>query len=179
MVKVLCSTGATLRLGDMYKFQGDLKKRTKSNITQLADSIKADGLIMPFAVWQDNDGVKWILDGHGRLAALTELALTDNDIATQDFPVLYIKAETEEQAKQDLLQITSTYGRITKDGAVKFCAAIPQYRAPAINKYVHKKTEARKSEQRASYVLVKLRVPVDKEASVKSLLKQVSYIEVL
>ena len=114
MIKVMCQTPEVIRLQELTPFQGDLKRRTSKDIKSLASSILSEGLLMPFAVWK-HDGVNSLLDGHGRYSALIELALEDNSISEQAFPVVYIEAETEEQAKKSLLQITSSYGKITRD----------------------------------------------------------------
>lgn len=178
MIKIMCQTPEVIRLGKLTPFQGDLKRRTSKDVMSLANSIKDEGLLMPFAVWR-HEGVNSLLDGHGRYQALTELALQDNEIATQDFPVIYIEAETEEQAKKSLLQITSSYGKITKEGAIKFCSSIPSYKAPAINKFVHKKPVVHKMPEQKSEQVIRIAVPNDKAQAVLDLFKSVSYIRVL
>ena len=178
MIKIMCQTPEVIRLGKLTPFQGDLKRRTSKDVMSLANSIKDEGLLMPFAVWR-HEGVNSLLDGHGRYQALTELALQDNEIATQDCPVIYIEAETEEQAKKSLLQITSSYGKITKEGAIKFCSSIPSYKAPAINKLVHKKPVAHKMPEQKSEQIIRIAVPNDKAQAVLDLFKSVSYIRVL
>lgn len=179
MVKVLCAVPDTLTLGEMTEFQDDLKKRTERDIQALSASILADGLIMPFAIWRNEAGQNMLLDGHGRLAALTEIALQDREVADQQLPVIYIEADNEEQARKSLLQITSSYGKVTKDGAIKFCQKIPEYHAPSINRFVHRKPVQRKLEKRQDSTLIRIRVPSDKADAVLELFKQVEYIEVL
>lgn len=179
MVTVLCQTVDTLVLGQLKSFQGDLKKRTDKHIQALMNSIKNDGLIMPFAVWKTPNGDNMLLDGHGRLAALTELALIDETVATQQFPVIYIHADSVEQAKKNLLQITSTYGNVTQKGAMAFCASIPEYHAPSINRFLHKKTSVRKQNVQKMEQIIKIAVPNDKAEAVLQLLKEVEYIRVL
>jgi len=178
MIKVMCQTAESVKLNQLTPFQGDLKKRTSKDVTSLADSIEQEGLLMPFAVWRHDD-VYSLLDGHGRLAALTELALKDNTVALQDFPVIFIDAETEEQAKKSLLQITSSYGKVTKEGAVKFCATIPSYHAPVINKFVHKKPVQRTLPKAKLEQVIRIAVPTDKAQAVLELFKTVDYIRVL
>lgn len=178
MIKVMCQTPEVIRLGELTPFQGDLKRRTSKDISALASSIKDEGLLMPFAVWR-HEGVNSLLDGHGRYSALTELALQDNEIATQELPVIYIEADTEEQAKKSLLQITSSYGKITKEGAIKFCASIPSYKAPAINKFVHRKPVERKMSEQKNEQIIRIAVPNDKAQAVLDLFKSVDYIRVL
>lgn len=179
MINIMCSAPSVLKLSELVPFQGDLKKRTDKDINGLKQSITTEGLLMPFAVWTTSDGVNMLLDGHGRLAALTELALEDNEIAEQKFPCIKVTAKSEEDARKALLQITSSYGKITKEGAVKFCAKIPEYRAPAINKFVHKPIQKMKTEKPKTESIIKIAVPTEKENEVKELLKQVSYIKVL
>jgi len=178
MLKIMCHTSDVITLGKLTPFQGDLKKRTGKDIKTLADSIRDEGLLMPFVVWRKDD-VNFLLDGHGRLAALTELALQDEDIVTQALPVLYIDTDTEEQAKKMLLQITSSYGKISREGALKFCASIPSYHAPAINKFVHKRPSRHKAAQKPDSTLLRIRVAGDKVQAVLELFKSVDYIEVL
>lgn len=179
MVTVLCQTVDTLVLGQLKAFQGDLKKRTDKHVQSLMTSIKNDGLIMPFAVWKTPDGDNMLLDGHGRLAALTEIALLDESVATQQFPVIYIHADSVEQAKKNLLQITSTYGNITQKGAMSFCASIPEYHAPAINRFIHKKPSTRKHTENQMEQIIKIAVPTDKAPGVIELLKEVAYIRIV
>lgn len=178
MVKVMCQTPEVIRLGQLTPFQGDLKHRTSRDVNNLAKSIKEEGLLMPFVVWR-HDEVNSLLDGHGRLAALTELALQDNDIATQDFPVIYVDVDTEEQARKTLLQITSSYGKITREGAVSFCAKIPEYHAPAINKFVHRKHIERKLSENKNEQIIRIAVTSDKVQAVLDLFKKIDYIRVL
>lgn len=181
MIQVKCSgTEHTITLGKLVSFQGDLKKRTDKDIDALAKSLVDEGMLMPFAVWRDDvSGSYSLLDGHGRLSALINLSADDIDIATQQFPVLFIDAVSEDEAKKYLLQITSSYGKITKEGAKKFCQSIPEYHAPAINKFIHKSVSQKRFDKPKSSALIRIRVPVDKEAEVKKILKQVEYIEVL
>lgn len=178
MIEIKCSAPDEVLLSSLVPFQGELKKRTAKNIQELSDSIKQEGLLMPFAIWR-NDDKNYLLDGHGRLAALTELALQDRDIVEQTFPAIFIDADSEDSAKKALLQITSAYGRVTKDGAFRFTKTIPEYHAPSINRFVHKKAVARTVQNRPVGALIRIRVPVDKEQEVRDILSQVDGIQVL
>lgn len=179
MITIKCDTIETkLRLCDLKPFQGNLKKRTAKDISELSGSLINDGMQMPFVVWKSDTG-NMLLDGHGRLAALTELAVSDPEIVEQEFPVIYVTADSEDEARKALLQITSSYGKITKDGAIRFCATIPTYSAPAVNKFIHTKTAKRKMEQLSTVTVLRVQVPTDKADEVKVLLSQVDYIKVL
>lgn len=178
MIAVKCNTVDTITLGELKPFQGDLKKRTTKDVEQLKASLKSEGLLMPFVVWSNN-GDNMLLDGHGRLMALTDLALEDKELATYKWPVIYVEADNEIDARKFLLQITSSYGHITKKGVVTFCASIPTYTAPSINRFVGQHQKRPRKEKREQEQILKIRVPVDKIDQVKEILKQVDYIEVL
>lgn len=179
MINIMCSAPAVVKLSDLKPFQGDLKKRTDKDVKALATSIQTEGLLMPFAVWTTESGDNMLLDGHGRLTALNELATKDAEILEQKFPCIRVTAASEEDARKALLQITSSYGKVTKEGAVKFCATIPTYHAPSINRYVHNTTKKPRKEKQAVNAVIRIAVPLDKEASVRDLLSQVDYIKVL
>ena len=175
MVTIKCTAPTTISLNTLTPFQGDLKKRNPNDIKALAESIRDEGLLMPFAVWKHDDK-NYLLDGHGRLAALTELMLVDTEIATQQFPCIVITASDEQEAKKALLQITSQYGKITKQGAAKFCASIPTYHAPSINKFVHTTPKRRKNDTTPTETVLKIAVASEKVEEVKKIFSEVSYI---
>lgn len=179
MIKIKCSTPDSIKLSALTPFQGDLKKRSDQDLNLLADSLLQDGLLMPFAVWKKSDSEQYLLDGHGRLAALTKLAGSDAEILEADYPCLYIEAETEEQAKKSLLQITSSYGHITKKGAVKFCATIPEYHAPAINKFVHSPQKRVTAKKNKDEQIIRIAVPKDAVASIIDILSHHASIRIL
>lgn len=177
MIKILCELEDTLALNQLTPFQGDLKKRSNKDIKELTNSIRSEGLIAPFVVYKSDDK-NYLLDGHGRLIALMKLAAEDSSVSMQQFPVVYINAPDIDTAKKYLLQITSRYGRITKEGAIKFCATITGYRAPSVNKFVNPRpVKVRKIENTTS--IIKIKVPMEHEKEVRDLLGQVSYITLL
>lgn len=181
MINIKCSAPDNVKLTALKPFQGDLKKRSDKDIEALADSITNDGLIAPFMIWKNEDKENILLDGHGRLAALTLLASHgDVEILTQDFPCVYVEADSEEDARKALLQITSQYGKITKQGAANFCVTIPNYTAPSIAKFTRvSKVKPTFTTEVKRTCIIKMRVPEDKVTEVKQLLSQVRYIEMM
>lgn len=183
MIEIKCNAPASIKLRDLKPFQGDLKKRVSSDVTALAASIHFEGLLMPFVIWK-NAGSNYLLDGHGRLAALSKMATEDISILEQDFPCIEVEAEDEASAKKALLQITSQYGKVTKDGALHFCATIPEYHAPSIDKYIHKPISHKKVEQNTfkqpmAEVVLHIAVKTEKVEEVKELFSKVSYIRII
>lgn len=181
MIKVNCESDATLKLTDMVAFQGNLKKRTDEDISALQESLKTEGLMMPFAVWKHEDK-NYLLDGHGRKEALIRMATFEPSILSSEWPVVYVNADTEDEARKALLQITSSYGKITKAGVKQFCVSIPDYKAPAINKFVTKSVTVKKQTTEKSVstkTIIKIRVDNDKVEQVRSILKEFAFIEVI
>lgn len=183
MIKINCESDKTLKLTDMVPFQGNLKKRTDNDIKELVESLKTEGLMMPFAIWKHSDK-NYLLDGHGRKEAFIRMAVTEPDLLSTDWPVVYIEADTEDDARKALLQITSSYGRITKSGYKQFCVSIPEYKAPSISKFVAKSVVTKKagifeSKPAPTKTVLRVRVDNDKVEQVRSILKEFTFIEVL
>lgn len=182
MVTIKCEgIKDSILLQDLVPFQGDLKKRTDEDVAELIQSIRSEGLLMPFVVWR-KDKQNFLLDGHGRLQALRNIPDTEK----QKFPVLFIEADSEEQARKALLQITSSYGKITKKGAVQFTATIKGYRAPSVNKVLYRPVKPKKmpvipapQSLNEGEAIVKVAVPADKVAVFKDLLRNIEYVKVL
>lgn len=177
MLKVNCSAADNTKLRDLVPFQGDLKKRRPKDIEELMASLKDEGMMMPFAVWLHNDK-KYLLDGHGRLEAMTRLSFEDPTLLDQDFPCIVVEAADEDAARKALLQITSSYGHVSKTGIVAFTATIPEYHAPVIDRTLHVRHRIKK-EVNPNNALIRLSVPQEKAEEVKKLLSQVPYVKVL
>lgn len=179
MVEIKCSAENSIALSSLVPFQGTLKKREQSDISELKESLLREGLLMPFAVWKHN-GKNFLLDGHGRLEALLQLAVDDLTlIESVKYPVVYVDADTEEEARKALLQITSSYGRVTKKGVAEFTAKIPNYVAPAIKKYVSVGKRVNVSLKQSGKQVIRIAVPKEKASDVKKVLESIDYIEVL
>lgn len=184
MISVKCKTTDKILLNQITPFQGTLKKRTADDIAGLKQSLLTEGLLMPFVIWKHDD-CNFLLDGHGRLLALTELAEKQNDILYTMFPCIFVTAETEDDARKALLQITSQYGKITKQGVKQFTVSIPDYVAPSIKKFVApsiKKASigmVKNTLPQSDYEVLKLKVPKDKVESLKEIFKSFDYIKVL
>lgn len=178
MIKFNCQTKDTIKLCELSPFQGNLKHRTDEQIGLLLSSLVEEGMMMPFAVWQSK-GKNYILDGHGRLQALIALAGEDVSIFTDvKFPCIYIKADDEATARKSLLQITSSYGNVTKKGVTEFCKDIPTYKAPALN-VVMKAPPLVQKQQKSTDAIIRIKVPVDFVEQVRTILSDVDYITVL
>ena len=182
MITVKCKTESSLTLTELKQFQGALKKRSAEDIENLIQSIQTDGLLMPIAIW--NDGTQCnILDGHARFVALIKMAIEDTSILTQPLPVVEINAASEEDAKKALLQITSSYGRITKKGLESFVATIPNYvvKAPVVVKVESAalKVASVPKVKETDTVILRLQVKKDMVAQIANILAGVEGVTVL
>lgn len=120
LIKIKCTGTEELPLDKIKEFQGALKKRTKAQKEKLLESLKTYGFSFPFFIWK-NEGINWCLDGHGRLEVLNSL-LNKDQLPT--FPVVYVQAEDEAEAKKKLLQLNSQYGEIDTEGLQEFIDGI-------------------------------------------------------
>lgn len=106
-INVTCRGADTLPVDRILEFQGKIKQITNANLDRLKRSILKYGFTAPIFVWESG-GDYFILDGHQRLKALIALRQEGYDLPL--LPVDYIEAETETEAREKLLHITSQYG---------------------------------------------------------------------
>lgn len=106
----------TAPMSEFKASQGELKYLSKENYTKLKKAIEKRGFDIPVYVWKDEDGNKWLLDGHQRQHVLT------NEGWEEPVPYLTIKADNMNAAMSRLLEITSQYGTITQEGIDNFIA---------------------------------------------------------
>lgn len=111
-LKIKCQGAATQSLNELKDLQGGLKKLSKKNLEKLKKRIVSSGFCAPFFIWDDGESLR-IIDGHQRRAALLSLEADGYEIPP--LPVDYIHAETEEEAKEILLSVSSQYGEWVED----------------------------------------------------------------
>jgi len=118
---ISCRGADILPLDAIEEFQGNLKKRTKKDIDKIIRSIYEYGFSFPFYIWV-NDGHNMCIDGHGRILALSEMRKRGTDLPC--FPVVYVEAQDEAEAKQKLLRLNSQYGTMTLESVIEFAGDI-------------------------------------------------------
>ena len=120
-ITIQCSGADKLPLDAIEDFQGNLKKRGKKEIDAIITSIEKYGFSFPFFVW-NGDGHNRCLDGHGRIQALAKMREDGYDLPL--FPVAYVEAKDEDDAKQKLLRLNSQYGAMSIDSVLEFTDGI-------------------------------------------------------
>lgn len=116
-IKITCESNNFLDFEDLTEFQGDLKFRDDNQIDKIVRSIIKYGFAFPFFVWKHNK-INYVLDGHGRLLALSKLDELGYKIPK--IPVIYVNCENEKSAKDLLLRLNSNYGKMTKESVLDF-----------------------------------------------------------
>jgi hypothetical protein len=112
-IRIRCQGASTLPIDAIFDFQGGLKRLSQDNAIRLATSIFSKGFISPFHVWErDSDAM--CLDGHQRCAVLLGIREAGIPIPGM-FPVDYIHATDEKEAREMLLATTSQYGEFQID----------------------------------------------------------------
>lgn len=103
-------------------FQENLKVLEKVNYDKLRKSLEEKGLLAPFFLWPDPETNKdFIIDGHQR-----KRVFVLEKVQPFEVPYIYVPGETKEEAKQNLLIITSQYGRVTEQGFNEFVFDLPE-----------------------------------------------------
>lgn len=87
----------------------------KREVQKLKNAIINKGFCFPFHIWADH---QYIIDGAGRIKALTELQA--DGVTICDLPIVEIQADSYEQAKQLVLMASSEHGKTTKDSFAAF-----------------------------------------------------------
>jgi hypothetical protein len=117
MIEIQCRGADLLPLDAIEEFQGNLKSRSKDDIQKIIKSIKNYGFSFPFFIW-NGDGHNRCMDGHGRIQALAEMRRQGENLPL--FPVVYVDAKDEAEARQKLLRLNSQYGKMTVDSVLEF-----------------------------------------------------------
>lgn len=120
-ITITCKTADSLRIDQFVPFHGQLKVRDQEQIKALADSILRHGFAYPLFVWESG-GENFVLDGHGRLLALTYLMSIGYTIPS--VPIVYIKAKDITEARQKVLELNNLNGRIDKEAFIKYAEAL-------------------------------------------------------
>jgi DNA modification methylase len=97
-------------IADLLPTQGELKDLTEKNYNKLKNNIKRRGFIDPVSVWEDDKGLKHLLNGHQRQRVLMQ------EEWNEPIPYFNIPAKNIQEAAAIVLELTSQYGTITQEG---------------------------------------------------------------
>jgi len=122
-IEINCS-GDLVSLDQLEEFQGDLKSLSKKNFKILKDRIRKYGFDSPLYVWKDEEGKFQILDGHQRFRTIGRMIKEGFTLPEGKLPVVYILADSVEDAKERLLGYISQFGEIDLQGLHEFTAEL-------------------------------------------------------
>ena len=116
-ISIKCETNETLEIAEMTEMQGGLKERTDIDYDKIKLSICKFGFSFPFFIWKSGK-TNYLIDGHGRFATLCKMQ--KDGYIIPPLPVVYIQCKNKTEAKQKLLRLNSTYGKMTKESVLEF-----------------------------------------------------------
>ena len=100
----------TIPIKDLLPTQGELKDLTEANYSKLKANIERRGFIDPVSVWEDEKGLKHLLNGHQRQRVLMQEGWNE------PIPYFNIPAKNIQEAAAIVLELTSQYGTVTQEG---------------------------------------------------------------
>lgn len=116
-VHVSCTASHQADLSSFVPFQGDLKVLSPESKAKLKSEILLRGFSFPLFVWQQ-DGIRYLLDGHQRFAVLNELR--NEGYVIPEIPYDIVEADSIQEAKTKLLGVASQYGTFNHLGLIDF-----------------------------------------------------------
>jgi hypothetical protein len=106
----------------LVELQGNLKELPKAEYEKLRKGLEEKGLLCPFMLWIDPETNKPIIvDGHQRKKIFMLEKITPYDV-----PYLLVPGSTIDEAKENLLLISSQYGKLTEQGYNEFIIDLPK-----------------------------------------------------
>lgn len=125
IIPIKCTSADLVDIELLKPIQGELKQRTREQLYSLRSLIIKYGFSFPIFVWKENDTF-FTLDGHGRdfvsRSLIDEGYLFEQKDGTvgKKVPVDYIEAVDRKEAKEKLLALNSSFGKITEEGLLSF-----------------------------------------------------------
>jgi len=114
----------TMDYREWIPLQGHLKDLNKDNYNKLKGVLEKRGFTVPAFLWHNREDDKYyIMDAHQR-----QRVLIKENATPYELPYVLIEADNMQDAKAQLLEITSQYGTITYEGLDEFIelAELPQ-----------------------------------------------------
>lgn len=117
--KVTSEIKETLPLSYLSVLQGNLKALPDDRYKKLKASILKHGFVFPLFVWDDKENNKtWVIDGTQRYTALNRMK--EEGYKIPQLPVVFIPAESVDDAKLKIMAAASQYGQFTDFGVSEF-----------------------------------------------------------
>lgn len=118
-IKIACDTKLRIPFSELHWLQGELKSMSRDDFALLKQKIEAKGFTFALHVWRGDDDKWWIVDGHGRQGVIKHLVDIDG-YDCPNLPCVQVEAASLEAAKDLILDSSSIYHRVTKQGLYEF-----------------------------------------------------------
>lgn len=118
LVRITCKGADTIDIEELTNFQGNLKTLSEESYHKLRRSIIDLGVSFPINVWKFRNK-KYIIDAHQRIAALKKMR-DEEGFRVPKLPVVWVEADSKEQAAKKVLAATSQFGEIQPEGLHAF-----------------------------------------------------------
>ena len=125
IIFITCTGTELIEVSSLVSLQGKLKDKTKEQLGKLKNQIFKHGFSFPIFIWQDR-GKNYTLDGHGRDFVCKELIKEGylfqrgQGKPSTKIPADFIDAKDRIEAKEKLLALNSSFGKITEEGLYEF-----------------------------------------------------------
>jgi DNA modification methylase len=120
-ISIKCESNEYKNIAELTELQGNLKHREDIDYDKIKLSIIKYGFSFPFFYTQ-LDGKNYILDGHGRFNTLCKMQ--KDGYIIPDLPCVKVECKDLKEAKEKLLRLNSTYGKMTKESVLTFAEDI-------------------------------------------------------
>ncbi len=111
VLKIKCEGTQYIDFHELQEFQEEIKQSTQEDLNKLKAEI-TKGFKLPFMIWKYQKKW-WILDGHQRKKALTQLEKEGWYIPK--LPAVAIQAKTKKEAKQNVVLFISQTGEVNEN----------------------------------------------------------------
>ena len=126
LIEIKCDCKDYLDVNKFTSLQNNLKDKTEDQLNKLKNMIVKYGFSFPLFVWLSKDNTNYIMDGHGRDYICSQLVKEGYLFKHKDgsestlLPIVYVDAKSKREAKEKLLALNSSYGKITHEGLYEY-----------------------------------------------------------
>lgn len=119
VVEINCQAAEVAEIENLTEFQGDLKKLSDKNYNKFKSNILQYGIISPLHIWiSEEHNSNFVLDGHQRIRTLARMRR--EGYVVPPIPVVFIQAKNMQDAKEQVVALSSQYGEASIDSFEKY-----------------------------------------------------------
>lgn len=116
-VKIRVQGAASAPISKLNDLQDEFKILPEEHYQKFRQIILTHGIVEPVAVWKEGRKLH-VLNGQTRIRVLQRMAEEGEEIP--EVPIMYIEADSQEQALRKVLSLSSQFGTMHQAGLVEF-----------------------------------------------------------